>query len=33
MDILEHLLAHLTGKVVILGIGNTLKSDDGVGRF
>lgn len=33
MDILEHLLAHLTGKVVILGIGNTLKSDDGVGAL
>jgi len=28
---LGHLKAHLTGKVVILGIGNTLKSDDGVG--
>ena len=30
---LEHLKAHLTGKVVILGIGNTLRSDDGVGSI
>lgn len=28
---LEHLHLHLTGKVVILGIGNTLKSDDAAG--
>lgn len=28
---LEHLKSHLTGKVVILGIGNTLRSDDGAG--
>jgi len=30
---LEHLKAHLTGKVVILGIGNTLRSDDGIGSL
>ena len=30
---LEHLKLHLTGKVVILGIGNTLRSDDGVGSI
>jgi hydrogenase 3 maturation protease len=28
---LGHLKSHLIGKVVILGIGNTLRSDDGVG--
>lgn len=28
---LEHLKLHLKGKVVILGIGNVLRSDDGVG--
>lgn len=28
---LEHLRLHLKDKVVILGIGNTLRSDDGVG--
>ena len=28
---LEHLKLHLTGKVVILGIGNTLRGDDAVG--
>ena len=28
---LEHLKLHLKGKVIILGIGNTLRSDDGVG--
>lgn len=31
MDKLEHLKLHLSGKVIILGIGNTLQSDDGVG--
>lgn len=31
MDILGHLRLHLEGKVVILGIGNTLRSDDGAG--
>ncbi len=30
---LEHLKSHLTGKVVIVGIGNTLKSDDGIGSL
>lgn len=30
---LEHLLAHLEGKVVILGIGNTLRSDDAAGSL
>ncbi|MDP2904796.1 MAG: hydrogenase maturation protease [Candidatus Omnitrophota bacterium] len=30
---LEHLLAHLEGKVVILGIGNTLRSDDAAGAL
>ncbi|MFC1675221.1 hydrogenase 3 maturation endopeptidase HyCI [Candidatus Omnitrophota bacterium] len=30
---LAHLKAHLTGKVVILGIGNTLRSDDGIGSI
>lgn len=28
---LEHLKSHLKGRVVILGIGNTLRSDDGAG--
>ncbi len=28
---LEHLKSHLKGKVVILAIGNTLRSDDGAG--
>jgi len=30
---LEHLKSHLSDKVVILGIGNTLSSDDGVGSI
>ena len=30
---LEHLGEHLKGKVVILGIGNTLQSDDGIGSL
>jgi hydrogenase 3 maturation protease len=30
---LEHLKAHLSGKVVILGIGNTLRQDDGIGSL
>jgi hydrogenase 3 maturation protease len=30
---LEHLRAHLSGKVVILGIGNTLRQDDGIGSI
>ncbi|MFH0913435.1 MAG: hydrogenase 3 maturation endopeptidase HyCI [Candidatus Omnitrophota bacterium] len=30
---LNHLKSHLQGKVVILGIGNTLRSDDGVGSI
>lgn len=33
MDILDYLKSHLKGKVVILGIGNTLRSDDGVGSI
>jgi len=31
--LLEYLKLHLTGKVVIVGIGNTLRSDDGVGSI
>jgi hydrogenase 3 maturation protease len=30
---LEHLKEYLSGKVVILGIGNTLQSDDGIGSL
>lgn len=30
---LEHLKSHLKGKVVILGIGNTFRSDDGIGSI
>jgi hydrogenase 3 maturation protease len=30
---LDHLKLHLKGKVVIVGIGNTLKSDDGIGSL
>jgi hydrogenase 3 maturation protease len=30
---LEHLKQHLSGKVVILGIGSTLRSDDGIGSI
>jgi len=30
---LGHLKSHLKGKVIILGIGNTLRSDDGVGSI
>jgi hydrogenase maturation protease len=30
---LEHLKSHLNGKVVILGMGNTLSSDDGLGSI
>lgn len=30
---LEHLKKHLCGKVLILGIGNTLRSDDGIGSI
>lgn len=30
---LDHLKSHLKGKVIILGIGNTLRSDDGVGSI
>jgi len=30
---LEHLKPHLLGKVIILGIGNTLRSDDGLGSI
>jgi len=33
LDTLEHLKLHLSGKTVILGIGNTLRSDDGVGSI
>ncbi len=30
---LDHLKSHLKGKVVIVGIGNTMRSDDGVGSL
>lgn len=30
---LDHLKAHLCGKAIILGIGNTLRSDDGFGSL
>jgi hydrogenase 3 maturation protease len=30
---LDHLKPYLKGKVVILGVGNTLRSDDGVGSL
>ncbi|MBP7835890.1 MAG: hydrogenase maturation protease [Candidatus Omnitrophica bacterium] len=30
---LEHLKLHLTGKVLLLGIGNNLRSDDGIGSL
>jgi hydrogenase 3 maturation protease len=33
MDALAHLKLHLSGKVLILGIGNTLRSDDGIGSI
>ena len=33
MDMLGHLKEHLKGKVIILGIGNTMRSDDGVGSL
>lgn len=33
METLDHLKAHLKGKVVIIGIGNTLRGDDGVGSL
>ncbi len=33
MDTLEHLKCHLKGRVVVLGIGNTLRSDDGLGSI
>ncbi|HTZ11038.1 MAG TPA: hydrogenase maturation protease [Candidatus Margulisiibacteriota bacterium] len=32
-SILAHLASHLKGKIVILGIGNNLKSDDGIGSI
>ena len=32
-EMLEHLKSHLKGRVVILGIGNTLRSDDGAGSL
>jgi len=32
-DALAHLKLHLAGKVLILGIGNTLRSDDGIGSI
>jgi hydrogenase 3 maturation protease len=31
MNTLDHLKAHLKGKVVILGIGNVMRQDDGLG--
>ena len=33
MQDLDHLLEHLRGKVVICGIGSTLRSDDGIGSL
>ncbi|MBM3250313.1 MAG: hydrogenase 3 maturation endopeptidase HyCI [Candidatus Omnitrophica bacterium] len=33
MNLYEHLKAHLHGKVVILGIGNTLRGDDAAGSL
>lgn len=30
---LDHLKLHLSGKVVIMGIGNTLRNDDGIGSI
>ncbi|MDD5568005.1 MAG: hydrogenase 3 maturation endopeptidase HyCI [Candidatus Omnitrophica bacterium] len=33
LDTLGHLKLHLSGKVVILGIGNNLRSDDGIGSI
>jgi len=33
LNTLEHVKIHLTGKVIILGIGNTLRSDDGIGSI
>jgi hydrogenase 3 maturation protease len=33
LDTLKHLKLHLTGKILILGIGNTLRSDDGIGSL
>lgn len=33
MNMLEHLKLHLVGKVVILGIGNTYRNDDGIGSL
>ncbi|MCX5706854.1 MAG: hydrogenase 3 maturation endopeptidase HyCI [Candidatus Omnitrophica bacterium] len=33
LDTLSHLKLHLKGRVLILGIGNTLRSDDGVGSL
>jgi hydrogenase 3 maturation protease len=33
MQELEHLKEHLSGKAVILGIGSTLRSDDGIGSL
>lgn len=32
-EVLSHLKAHLQGKVVIVGIGNTLRRDDGIGSI
>lgn len=33
LDTLGHLKLHLQGKVVIVGIGNTLRGDDGIGSL
>lgn len=32
-SVLEHLKLHLTGKTVIVGIGNALRCDDGIGSL
>ncbi len=33
LDTLAHLKLHLSGRVLVLGIGNTLRSDDGIGSL
>lgn len=32
-ETLNHLKAHLAGRVVIIGVGNTMRSDDGIGSI
>lgn len=33
MDVLGHLKSHLKGKVLVIGIGNTMRCDDGAGSL